>query len=150
MYWGLAQQHSEPFAAFLPRVVDLVTMVSGRGLGMWAQEECEIFYDQFHKGLWDFEAPYMDRYFTREWMTAKCTMEQLVQTAMRLDKNYPPSSRSHTGSGGLTMRRCKLAAVGSTGIADRPSTTVDRASSITWLKNRSPNQHMAATWSSLL
>ena len=45
MYWGLEQQRSEPFAAFLPRVVDLVTTVSGRGLSMWAQEEREIFHD---------------------------------------------------------------------------------------------------------
>ena len=36
MYWGISQQRSEPFAAFVPRVVDLVTTVSGCGLGMWA------------------------------------------------------------------------------------------------------------------
>ena len=98
MYWGLEQQRSEPFAAFLPRVVDLVMMVSGRGLSMWAQEEREIFYDQFHKALWDFKAPYMDRYFTREYMTTECTMDQLLQTALRLDKNYPPQGRSPNGN----------------------------------------------------
>ena len=78
--------------------MDLVTTVSGRGSGMWAQEECEIFHDQFHKALWDFEAPYMDRYFTREWMTAELTMDQLMQTTLRLDKNYPPTGRSHSGN----------------------------------------------------
>ena len=39
----------------------------------------------------------MDRYFTREWMTTECTMDQLMQTALKLDKNYPPSCRSHNG-----------------------------------------------------
>ena len=35
MYWGLSQQRSEPFAAFLPRVVDLVTTVSAPSRGGW-------------------------------------------------------------------------------------------------------------------
>ena len=98
MYWGLQQQRSEPFAAYLPRVVDLVTTVSGRALAMWGQEEREIFHDQFQKGLWDFEAVYMDRYFTREWMMTELTMDQLMQTALRLDKNHPPPNRSHSGN----------------------------------------------------
>ena len=98
MYWGLEQYCSEPFATFLPRVVDLVTTVSGQGLSMWSQEEREIFHDQFHKALWDFEAPYMDRYFTREYMLTECTMDQLLQTAMRLDKNHLPTNRSPNGN----------------------------------------------------
>ena len=110
----------------------------------------------------------MDRYFTREWMTTECTMDQLMQTALKLDKNYPPSCRSHNGDfhawrrgigsstlkqtmsgGGLIMNRLRLAAVGSTGIAAQPNTTVDRVNSTIWLKNQSPNRYMAAPWSSL-
>ena len=98
IYWGLQQQRAEPFAAYVPRVVELVTTVSGRALAMWGQEEREIFYDQLQKGLWDFEAVYMDRYFTREWLMTELTMEQLMQVALQLDKNYSPPTRSHNGN----------------------------------------------------
>ena len=75
-----------------------MTSVSGRNVEMWVQEDRKIFSDSFHKGLWDFEATYLDRYFTREWMVAKHTMDQLVQQARMLDRNHPPSVRSHNGN----------------------------------------------------
>ncbi|MEL6802343.1 MAG: C2HC-type zinc finger protein, partial [Bacteroidota bacterium] len=98
MYWGLSQARSEPFAAYVPRVVDLVTAVSGRALAMWGQEEREIFHDKFSKGLWDFEAAYMDRYFTREWLMTELSMDQLTQMALQLDKAHAPATRSHSGN----------------------------------------------------
>ena len=72
--------------------------MSGRNVEMWVQEDREIFSDSFQKGLWDFEAPYLDRYFTREWMVTEHTMKQLVQQARKLDRNHPPSTRSHNGN----------------------------------------------------
>ena len=98
MFWGVQQECSEPFAAFLPRVVDLVTTVSGRGVEMWTQEDHDIFSDSFRKGLWDFETSYMDRYFTREWVLLDHSKDQLMLQARQLDLNHPPSARSHPGS----------------------------------------------------
>merc|ERR1711872_509685 len=87
-----------PFASYLPRVVELVTTVSGRALAMWGQEEREIFYDKMSKGLWDFEAPYMDRYFTKEWLMEERSLGQLTQVAVQLDKTHSPQARSANGN----------------------------------------------------
>ena len=98
MYWGVSQHRAEPFASYVPRVVELVTTVSGRALAMWGHEEREIFHDKLSKGLWDFEAAYMDRYFTKEWLMEERSLEQLTQVALQLDKTHSPQARSTNGN----------------------------------------------------
>ena len=63
--------NQEPHAAYLPRVVDLIEHLTGRPVQMWRKEDWKMLCDLFHKGLWDFEAVYMDRYFPREVLLQK-------------------------------------------------------------------------------
>ena len=98
MYWGVSQHQAEPFTSYIARVVELVTVVSGRALAMWSLKEREIFHDKLSKGLWDFEAAYMDRYFTKEWLMEERSLEQLTQMALQLDKTHSPQTRSANGN----------------------------------------------------
>ena len=63
MWWGIQQERSEPFAAYVPRVIKLIETVTGQGVPMWSKEDRHILSDLFHKGLWDFETNNMDHYF---------------------------------------------------------------------------------------
>ena len=66
-------------AAFLPRVIDLIETIAGHTVQMWCREDRETLCDLFHKGLWDFEAIYMDKYFSREFLLSDKSKKDLVE-----------------------------------------------------------------------
>ena len=53
--------------------------------------------DLYHKGMWDFEAVYMDKNFPREVLLSSLNKKQLVDKARYMDQNHGPSRRSHMG-----------------------------------------------------
>ena len=42
MWWGVQQTRSEPYAAFIPRVVDLIEDATGHALQFWRTERCSV------------------------------------------------------------------------------------------------------------
>ena len=97
VWWGVQQTKNEPFAAYVPWVIDLVEHVTGHSVQMWGKEDCETMCDLFDKGLWDLEAVYMVHYFSREMPLSNLSKEQLAEMARHLDQNHGPSGRSLTG-----------------------------------------------------
>ena len=96
IWWGVQQDRQEPNAAFLPQVIHLIETVTGCAVQMWSRGDRETLCNLFHKGLWDLEAVYMDRYFPREVLLGMLSKEELVDKARYLDQNHVPSGRSHS------------------------------------------------------
>ena len=97
MGWGVSQARNEPHAAYVPSMIDLIEQVTRHPVQMWGKEDRETLCDLYHKGLWDFEVVYMDRYFSREVLLSSLTKEQLIDKVRSLDQNHGPSGRSHSG-----------------------------------------------------